>query len=68
MIERTITSYTILQYFSEKGLSQLDLYIPFACKCTNKYAFQTVSAEELKNGFLMNMVCLRFIKEYLLVY
>mgnify|MGYP007001924737 CR=1 FL=1 len=48
MIERTITSYTILQYFSEKGLSQLDLYIPFACKCTNKYAFQTVSAEELK--------------------
>ena len=29
MIDRTITSYTILQYFSEKGLSQLDLYIPF---------------------------------------
>jgi hypothetical protein len=51
MIERTITSYTILQYFSEKGLSQLDLYIPFACKCTNKYAFQTVSAEELKKWF-----------------
>lgn len=51
MIDRTITSYTILQYFSEKGLSQLDLYIPFACKCINKYAFQTVSVEDLKTWF-----------------
>lgn len=51
MIDRTITSYTILQYFSEKGLSQLDLYIPFACKCINKYAFRTVSADDLKRCF-----------------
>ena len=51
MIDRTITSYTILQYFSEKGLSQLDLYIPFVCKCINKYASQTVSVEDLKKWF-----------------
>lgn len=51
MIDRTITTYTILQYFSEKGLSQLDLYIPFACKCINKYAFRTVSVNDLKKCF-----------------
>lgn len=28
MINRTITSYTILNYFSEKGISQIDLYVP----------------------------------------
>jgi len=51
MISRTITSYTILNYFSEKGLSQLDLYVPFACKCINKNASQTVSVEDLKKWF-----------------
>ena len=51
MINRTITSYTILNYFSEKGISQIDLYVPFACKCINKYASQTVSIEDLKKWF-----------------
>lgn len=51
MISRTITSYTILNYFSDKGLSQLDLYVPFACKCINKNASQTVSVEDLKRWF-----------------
>ena len=47
MINRTITSYTILNYFSEKGISQIDLYVPFACKCINKNASQTVSNSDL---------------------
>lgn len=51
MINRTITSYTILNYFSEKGISQIDLYVPFACKCINKNASQTVSIENLKKWF-----------------
>lgn len=51
MINRTITSYTILNYFSEKGISQIDLYVPFACKCINKNASQTVSTEDLKKWF-----------------
>lgn len=51
MINRTITSYTILNYFSEKGISQIDLYVPFACKCINKNASQTVSIEDLKKWF-----------------
>lgn len=51
MINRTIVSYTILNYFEEKGLNQLDLYIPFACKSINKHTVQTVSAEDLKNWF-----------------
>ena len=51
MISRTITSYTILNYFSEKGLNQLDLYVPLACKCLNKNASQTVSVESLKKWF-----------------
>lgn len=52
MINRTITSYTILNYFSEKGISQIDLYVPFACKCINKNASQTVSIEDLKKMVL----------------
>lgn len=51
MINRTITSYTILNYFSEKGISHIDLYVPFACKCINKNASQTVSIEDLKKWF-----------------
>lgn len=51
MINRTITSYTILNYFSEKGISQIDLYVPFACKCINKNASQTVTIEDLKKWF-----------------
>ena len=51
MISRTITSYTLLNYFSDKGLSQLDLYVPFACKCINKNVSQTVSVEDLKRWF-----------------
>lgn len=51
MVSRTITSYTILNYFSEKGLSQLDLYVPFACKCINKNASETVTVKDLKNWF-----------------
>ena len=51
MINRTITSYTILNYFSEKGISQIDLYVPFACKYINKNASQTVSIEDLKKWF-----------------
>jgi hypothetical protein len=51
MINRTITSYTILNYFSEKGISQIDLYVPFACKCIAKNASQTVSIEDLKKWF-----------------
>lgn len=51
MINRTITSYTLINYFSERGLSQLDLYIPFACKSMNKHAPKTVSAEDLKKWF-----------------
>ena len=56
MINRTITSYTILNYFSEKGISQIDLYVPFACKCINK------------NASLRNMAYQKYIKEFLLVY
>ena len=51
MISRTITSYTILNYFSEKGLSQLDLYVPFACKCISKNSSKTVSVEDLRKCF-----------------
>lgn len=51
MISRTITSYTLLNYFSEKGLSQLDLYVPFACKCISKNSSKTVSIEDLKKWF-----------------
>ena len=68
MINRTITSYTILNYFSEKGISQIDLYVPFACKCISKNASQTVSIEDLKNGSLRNMAYQKYIKEFLLVY
>ena len=56
MINRTIVSYTILNYFEEKGLNQLDLYIPFACKSINKHTVQ------------MNMAYLKYIKGYSLVY
>ena len=51
MINRTITSYTLLHYFSEKGLSQLDLYVPFACKSINKNASKTVSVDDIKKWF-----------------
>lgn len=51
MISRTITSYTILNYFSEKGLSQLDLYVPFACKCISKNSSKKVSVEDLRKCF-----------------
>lgn len=51
MIDRTITSYTILQYFSDKGLSQLDLYVPFSCKCINKHSSEKVSTKDLKMWF-----------------
>ena len=51
MVNRTITSYTLIHYFSENGLSQLDLYIPFACKSINKHSAEIVSAKDLSDWF-----------------
>lgn len=51
MVNRTITSYTLIHYFSENGLNQLDLYIPFACKSINKHSAEIVSAKDLSDWF-----------------
>lgn len=51
MVNRTITTYTLINYFSEKGIRQIDLYVPFACKSINNRAAKSVNAEDLQKWF-----------------
>lgn len=47
MIDRTLTTYTVLNYLAEKGLSQIDLYVPLACKSIIVHSADTVEPRDL---------------------
>ena len=51
MIDRTLTTYTVLNYLAEKGLSQIDLYVPLACKSILTHSANTIDARNLANWF-----------------
>lgn len=51
MIDRTITTYTLLDSLRELGIKQLDLYVPLVCKCIVKRGAKEVSRDDLKLWF-----------------
>ena len=51
MIDRTITTYTLLDSLRELGIKQLDLYVPLVCKCIVKRGAKEVSRDDLKQWF-----------------
>lgn len=59
MIDRTLTTYTFINYLIDKGVNQLELYVPLACKCIIKYNAREISLENLiewfKNDYGLNM-------------
>lgn len=51
MIDRTFTTYSILTYLTDKGMSQMDLYVPLACKSISKRDAVEITASELGSWF-----------------
>lgn len=52
MIDRTITTYTLLDSLRELGIKQLDLYVPLVCKCIVKRGAKEVTRDDLKQWFI----------------
>lgn len=51
MIDRTLTTYTFINYLMDKGVNQLELYVPLACKCIIKHKAHEVNRENLIEWF-----------------
>lgn len=51
MTDRTLTTYTFINYLMDKGMNQLDLYVPLACQCIIKHNAQEVNAENMSKWF-----------------
>lgn len=52
MIDRTLARYSILSYLSmEKGMTQIDLYIPLACRCIQRRGIPVLKGNELSQWF-----------------
>lgn len=51
MVERYLLTYAMLSYLQEKGMTQLDLYVPLVCKSIVTHNANVVSRKDLQDWF-----------------